>query len=201
MTHRWMIDFDDVLADRAEAFVRGCNTKFGSSITLEEETTWDWWRQQPKEYADYVWKDLYLDDEWFLRDVQPCPGAINALTDLLTNLDGIAEEVKIITARTNDRLSVAVEWVAQHLPDGLWAHVVSTESENGEELSKAFLCKYYNLNIIVDDNADNLRQMNAYRQQLFLVDKPWNRHELLTRVERVTGLSEVVDRVATQVAA
>ncbi len=194
--YRWMVDFDGVLADLDKAMIDSCNKKFGSNYTVDEIDNWHWWSQQPQQFADYVWKQCYPDLDWTLEKVQPEDGAIEAICDLLTNLDGVAEEVIIVTARKPDSTKVAGKWLEKHLPGDVRVKLVGTAGYR-----KSQYCQMHRLNVVVDDHTDNLRTMNAYRQRLFLVDKAYNVKDVVTRIERVASLSEAVKTVAAEVAA
>jgi uncharacterized HAD superfamily protein len=193
--NRWMVDFDGVLADLQGAFIRCCNARFGTDYVESDETSWNWWREQPQEYADFVWKECYPDTDWFLREVQPYPGAVEALVDLITNIDGIADNVKIVTARQPELTPVVGEWLERRLPDGVNIVIISSPKH------KAQVCRGYGLNVVVEDGPHNLAQMNAYRQRLFLVDRPWNADALMAKVTRVSGLPEAVNVMAQREAA
>jgi 5'(3')-deoxyribonucleotidase len=190
MSNRWMIDFDDTIADLHGAFIRCTNERFGTAYTMRDVTSWNHFREQPKEIGDFIWTTCYPDADWFLAEVQPLPGAIDALVDLITNIDGIADDVKIVTARHPDLTPMAAEWLERHLPDGVNVTVISSPKR------KALVCRDYDLNVVVEDGPHNLAQMNAYRQRLFLVDCPWNADVLLAKVTRVGGLPEAVRIVA-----
>jgi hypothetical protein len=198
-----MVDFDGVLADHATAMVRGANARFDTNYTVGEITDWHWWRTQPREVGNYVWNDLFADEEWFLEQVQPYEGAIEALVDLCTNLDGICDSVRVITARQDHAAPAAVRWLEQHLPPAVTVPLTAIGSarHHGRALPKSHFCQHYRLNTVVEDSADQLRTMNAYRQQLFLVERPWNEAELLAKVQRVGGLQDAVQWATSRVVA
>jgi hypothetical protein len=194
----WMVDFDGVLADHETAMVRGCNERFGTNYTVDEIDNWHWWRQQGKEISNYVWGDLFSDEEWFLEHVEPYEGAIEALVDLATNLDGVADSVRVITARIDKHAPTAVRWLEKYLPPTV---TVPFTAIGSSKKPKSHFCKFYRLNAVVEDSAEQLRTMNAYRQHLFLVDRPWNSQELLAKVMHVSGLAEAVQWASARVVA
>jgi hypothetical protein len=194
----WMVDFDGVLADHETAMVKGANERFSTNYTVAEITHWDWWKEQPKEIGNYVWGDLFTDEDWFLEHVEPYEGAIEALVDLATNLDGVANSVRVITARIDKNAPAAVRWLEKYLPPTV---TVPFTAIGSSKLPKSHFCKFYRLNAVVEDHADQLRTMNAYRQHLFLVDRPWNSQELLAKVMHVDGLAEAVQRASARVVA
>lgn len=203
-----MVDFDGVLADLSSAFITGCNDRFGTSYTVEDEDDWNWWRRQPPKFADYVWKELYPDADWFLSEVRPYPDAIQALADLMTNLDGIVSDeewdtrsgppVQIITARSDDQTPMVKPWLEKYLPRGIEVYVFGMGSSG---FKKSDFCHLRRLNVVVDDGAHNLRSFNSYSTKLFLVERPWNAKELLANVTRVAGLQDAVNLMTEEAAA
>ncbi|MCC6382630.1 MAG: hypothetical protein IT304_08965 [Dehalococcoidia bacterium] len=191
MSRRWMIDFDGVLADLQGAFVAAVNEKFDAGYTVEEIDDWHWWSRQPKPFAAYIWKTCYPDVDWTLEAIAPYPGAIEALADLLTDGE-IAEELRIVTARPREHAGIIVKWLHTHLPHlDLSANLITA----GRDYPKSHYCGIHRLDTVVEDGAHNLRVMNPMRQALYLVDRPWNQHDILPHVERVAGLEAAVASV------
>ena len=197
MTRRWMIDFDGVLADLNGAFVRSVNDKFNVHYDVEEITDWHWWDRQTKHFADYAWRQCYPDADWFLSNVQPYPGALRALADLVTSGDLTDDcPVRIVTARRPEHTKMLVPWLAKHLPVLDLKGIIVCEGG----YPKNHYCKLFRLDTVVEDGAHNLRVMNPHRQRLYLVDRPWNQAEIVPGSERISGLHEAVDREATVLA-
>jgi uncharacterized HAD superfamily protein len=195
VNNRWMIDFDGVLAALDDAMIASCNEKFGTDYRVDEIDNWEWWSQQPKKFSDYVWRECYPSLEWTLSNVHPEPGAITALCDLLTDGE-LAEEAVIVTARKADSTKIAAEWLKEHLPPGVTVKIVSTAGYR-----KSAYCQMHQLDVVVDDHANNLRDMNSFRQRLYLVNKPYNAHELVTGMHRVDSLADAVADMAPRQAA
>lgn len=173
-----MIDFDGVLADLSGAFIRGCNEKFGTTYVEGDEVDWSWWRRQPKQFADYVWKELYPDPEWTLHEVLPYEGAIDALRGLVFAHRGHC----VVTARKKGQERLVEDWLGRF---GIAMPVIAT----GGAYPKAHYCKLHRLDVAIDDGAHNLEPMIGTRTNLFLVDRPWNRQKELPTVTRVPGLA------------
>jgi uncharacterized HAD superfamily protein len=191
-----MVDFDGVLADLDTAMVVAVNEKFDTNYTTADAIDYNWWRREPTRFFQYFWKECYASLAWSLEKLHPEPGAIEALADLLTNTDGVAEDVRVVTARDDASTRIAAEWLAHHLPDTLKVVIASTKGYR-----KSQYCDYHRLNVVVEDAAHNLRPMNSFRQKLYLVEKPHNANELLARVTRVKSLAEAIADIGAQVVA
>ena len=180
MTRRWMLDFDGVIVDLQGALVRSCNERFQTSYTVEDVTDWKWWSRQPKHFADYVWKECFHSRDWFLENVTDHIGVGAAIDWLHVRGDHTA----IVTARPQKHRPMLEQWLEDW---GIYAelHIVGSDP-------KIAYCHKLNLDTVVEDGAHNLRPMNADKQTLFLVDRPWNRHEILSGATRVSGLAEAV---------
>ena len=188
-----MIDFDGVLADLESALVAGCNEKFSTNYTVEEVDDWHWWSRQPKQFADYVWKVLYPDRDWFYERVHPYPGAIEALADLLTDGE-VADKVVIVTARHRDHLIRVQTWLYNQGVVGLDAVPVLAI---GRSYPKSHYCQIERLNIVVDDGVHNVNGMHPERQRSFLIERPWNAQAFVgPHVSRVPELQAAVNAIA-----
>jgi hypothetical protein len=175
-----MLDFDGVIADLQGAMVRSCNERFGTRFTVESLTDWNWWFRQPKHFSDFVWKECYPDKEWFLNNVTDYIGAGIAINWLRDRGDYAA----IVTARPQAHREMLEQWLQDWGID-LPLYIVGSDPKSG-------YCQKLQLDTVVEDGAHNLRPMSPAKQTLFLVDRPWNQHELLPGVTRVPSLSEAV---------
>jgi uncharacterized HAD superfamily protein len=185
--NRWMIDFDGVLADLSGAFIRSCNAEFGTAYSEADETDWHWWRSQPQEHSTFVWQTCYPDHDWTLANVEPYEGALEALEEL-----AFTSKPMIVTARTGVHQILVDRWLARHAP-GLALPVIAIGGQKG--VSKASCCARFKLDVVVEDGPHNFTGMNAKRQTLFLVDRPWNQSEPPKGVQRVESLLDAVERM------
>lgn len=192
MSHRWMIDFDGVLADLDSGFLRAVNEKFFTTYTEDSVTDWAWWRRQPKKFADYVWKECFHDPAWFLREVKAYPGAIEALADLLTDGE-LADDLQIVTARPERHREMVIAWLRQEMPQFDLQNILTC---TGGQYPKSHYCAIHRLNTVIDDGLHNFREMNPKVQRLFLADRPWNQQGARPELERVSGLQEAIDAAA-----
>lgn len=191
--NRWMIDFDGVLADDHSAFVESVNKKFGTDYRIEEITSWNFFREQGKDIADFVWKECFQSEEWFYHNVGPYPGVLEALADLLS--DSATEYACIVTARQRDQGRWIKEWLYDLSTPLLPLGNIPVFTVGHEP--KIETCKRLDLNIIVDDKPDNLNGFNPLRTSLFLVNRPWNAdYRESPYVQRVDGLQDAINQAA-----
>ena len=179
-----MLDFDGVIADLQGALITACNERFGTRFTVEDVTDWDWWSRQPKQFADFVWKECYGDTGW-RHEVAPYDGVYDAVYALYER----GEKAVIVTARTRPHDDGMRQWLGSYGLDFLDVIAIGRDA-------KSAYCQKLGLDTVIEDGAHNLRAMDPAKQTLFIVDRPWNRHEVLPGVMRVSGLPEAVEVTA-----
>lgn len=193
MSRNWMIDFDGVIADLSGAMIRSCNEKFGTEYADGDEASWNWWREQPRAFEEFVWHQCYPSKTWFLSEVQPYEGALEALADLLTD-PLLAESVMIVTARPESHKDRILTWMSnQNIPLITKIPIVCAG-----KTKKSAICAKHMLDTVVEDGVHNLEEMNSHSMSLFLVDRPWNRDADIDKATRVSGLQGAVDHVAKE---
>jgi uncharacterized HAD superfamily protein len=176
------IDFDGTIADTTDAKIRYALERFGETVTATETYSEEGMRRLGEErFREMV--EASHGTEWTLT-MQPMPGAVEALHDL-----GTEHELFVVTARNDDEIGWAREWLEPHgLP---FIDVVHTSRE-----SKAIACDALAIDLMLDDSPYVLRQLEESRLQLALIDAEYNRAgELPERTHRVEGWTGFADLV------
>ena len=161
-------DFDGVIADTAEAFLRIACEEYGlCGFRLEHIT-----RFEVEHCLDIPAK---LSEEIFtkiLRDsiavgLRPMPGALEVITELAERAG-----VTVITARP--LLEPVLDWFAQHLPPAVVSSVRVLAMGDHDDKPRHILA--HGLDSFVDDRAETCQQLHAAGIQPLVFRQPWNQH-------------------------
>jgi hypothetical protein len=146
-------DFDGVIADTAEAFLRlACEEHGLCGFRLEEITRFEVEQclDMSAETAAAIFGSILADSLGV--GLKPMPGALEVLTELAET----AGTVTVITARP--RLQPVLDWFACHLPpSALQAVRVVAMGDH-------------------DDRAETCQQLHAAGIQPLVFRQPWNQH-------------------------
>lgn len=107
MPLRILVDMDGVLCDLVGKWFRAYNDEYKDEVTLDRMHVWG-----PHRYAregKKIYK--YLGSPGFFRDLEPLPGAIDGMRQLVR--DG--HDVVIVTAAKRGQRD-KLDWVYEHLP-------------------------------------------------------------------------------------
>ncbi|MCG6930785.1 MAG: hypothetical protein LJE64_09545 [Desulfofustis sp.] len=160
-------DFDGVIADIGEVFIRLARVDHGyNSIALEQITTF-----QVEECLDM---DLRIVEKIFtdiLEDsvgtgLKPMTGAIETLTRL-TSIDGVT----IITARP--QTDPVRDWLEHHCGSEAAAKMLLVTS--GDHDDKERYIRRHNLSYFIDDRVNTCVQLAASGLTPLVFSQPWNR--------------------------
>lgn len=161
-------DFDGVIADTAEAFLRIACEDYGlCGFRLEHIT-----RFEVEHCLDIPAK---LSEEIFtkiLRDsiavgLRPMPGALEVIAELAERAG-----VTVITARP--LLEPVLDWFAQHLPPAAASSVRVLAMGDHDDKPRHILA--HGLDSFVDDRAETCQQLHAAGIQPLVFRQPWNQH-------------------------
>ena len=174
---RLLIDMDGVLCDLVGKWFAAYNAKYGDRLTLDQMTEWG-----PHRYAregKRVYK--YLSKPGFFRDLQPLPGAVDGMRELVQ----AGFDVVIVTAARRghqDKLA----WIEKHLPFLPRHHVIFAHRK---ELVRG--------DIMFDDAPHHLENFARHGGQPVAMAYPYNAR---VSYPRVTSWKEFTDFVFTYVA-
>lgn len=166
-----MFDFDDVLNDLSQCWVRELNRRYNKRVRWEDVISYDL-RQSYPELSDYQLYAPYLDGTVYL-DIHPVPEAQKLIETLTPEHD--------IVLVTSNLLGIEAVPLYEYLWNG--------EPTRSVDYLLQFLGQYYpqidHTNVIVacrkglidgdvliDDNPANLCLFHGIR---ILIDKPYNR--------------------------
>jgi len=91
----------------------------------------------------------------------------------------------VVTARNRPHEQLTRKRVETHFP-WIFSDFLFMNKYAEDEVPKSQLCQQMWIQVLIDDNAENIHDMNAVGMPWFLMDKPWNQwvkdSELLHRV-------------------
>lgn len=165
-------DFDGVIADVAEAFLRIACRDYGCcTITIEDITSFELERCLPmeKEVVEAIFSTILHDSVG--NDLQPLPGAIETLNHL-----GERSPITVITARPV--LQPVRDWFAAHCP-ARTARRIELIATGDHDNKESFIRKC-GLRHFIDDRASTCRQLAAAGLEPIVYSQPWNsrQHDL-----------------------
>jgi hypothetical protein len=163
----WLgFDFDGVIADTAEAFLRLACEDYGlCGFCQEDITRFEVEHCLPIDAATVA--DIFRK---ILHDsvgvgLQPLPGALEVLTELAETAG-----VTVITARP--LLTPVLDWFAQHLPASVAASIRVLAMGDHDDKARHILAQ--GLRCFVDDRAETCQQLHSAGIQPLVFRQPWN---------------------------
>jgi uncharacterized HAD superfamily protein len=160
-------DFDGVIADIGEAFLRlACSDHNYCTLKLEEITSFQvgTCTKIPEIIVQKIFTDILKDS--LATRLLPNPGAIDTIT-MLTQLS----EVTIITARS--LANPVSDWLENYLAPSTCTkiHLIAMSDHN----EKVPYIKEQNLQFFVDDRAETCSQIAEAGLTPLLYQQPWNK--------------------------
>ena len=160
-------DFDGVVADTAEAFIRLCCEEYGlCSIRLEDITDFEVERCLDLEpgIADAVFTRILRDS--LAAGLQPMPGALRILAELTE-----FSPVTLITARPYPQ--PVRDWLDALLPAPVSRRISVVAM--GAHDDKPRHIRQHGLDFFIDDRAETCFQLAAAGITPIIFSQPWNR--------------------------
>ena len=167
-------DFDGVIADTVEAFIRIACEQYAHCGIRPEDIT-DFSVEQCLDMDAGIAESIFLQ---ILQDsvgtgLLPMPGAV----EVLGELTGQAQ-VTIVTARPE--AEPVHHWLQTIFPDPVWPHIRVVAM--GDHDDKARHIKDLGLSTFIDDRAETCLQLRSAGISSIVFAQPWNRerHDLPT---------------------
>lgn len=165
-------DFDGVIADTGEAFIRlACEEFAYCSYSLEDITTFqvEECLSIPSDQVEQIFYSILKDS--LATGLQPMPGSLEVLQEMAE--DG---QVTIITARPLEE--PVADWLSFFLPASTCCNI--TLVAMGDHDDKARYIEQQHLKYFVDDRMETCLQLAKTEITPIVYKQPWNqdRHHL-----------------------
>ena len=165
---------DGVLCNLLGKWLARYNTEYGDRIRLEDLETWGPHRIAKAGRSIYK----YLSLPGFFRDLEPIPGAIEGVRELMAR----GHEVVVVTAARSGHRD-KLDWLREHLPFLPRENVVFTHRK---ELVRG--------DLLFDDAPHNLAAFAGYGVAVAMA-YPYNRSAPFRRVEGWSEFLRLVDEL------
>lgn len=166
-------DFDGVIANTAEAFVRIACNEYNYSFSLDDITNFaiEECIDIDRETVNKIFHDIMLDS--LSTGLQPMEGAVSVLGELAAH-----SPITIITARPYEQ--PVIDWCDQFFPAPIKKAVRLVAM--GDHDDKLRYIQQHNLGYFIDDRAETCTQLAASEIVPLVFTHPWNRdrHNLPT---------------------
>ena len=172
--HQIGFDFDGVIADTAEAFIRlACTEHEYCGFTLENITNFDLENclNIPRNLVEKIFTDILIDS--ISTNLQPIPGAIRSLKQFTA-----LSPVTIITARPISQ--PVCDWLDNFFSGETREKIKVVAT--GDHNDKVRYIHEHGLKYFIDDRAETCMQLAREAITPFVFTQPWNkdRHNLPT---------------------
>ncbi|MCV0430346.1 hypothetical protein [Nitrosopumilus sp.] len=172
------LDVDGVLADVIISWIN-YNNSIRPKIDKYQITNWEFW------------KEFKIDPFDFYSELSSCwknwisiPATEENLSSLTKSLSNIGQ-VDIVTAREHSTNSFVKSWLDHH--DVSYDNYVSVI----DGPMKADL----NYDVFIDDSPLNAEKFLENNKKVFLYSQPWNQHIHNNQIQRVSNLTEVIEKI------
>ncbi len=159
-------DFDGVIADIGEAFLRiACEEYDYCAFTLEDITSFDveTCTKIPDHIVDTIFSAILADS--LATGLQPIRGALKVIGEITQQ-----SNVTIITARS--LASPVIDWFANYLPDQTCRCIKIIAMRDHDQ--KVKYIRQNNLEFFIDDRAETCAQVADAGLVPILYRQPWN---------------------------
>ncbi len=172
------LDVDGVLADVIESWLIYSN-KIRPVIFKDDITNWDFWKKFKINRYDFYEELTACWKNW--NSIPPTEDNLSIITQNLSNFG----QVDIVTARELSTDSFVKNWLKLH--DVTYQNYVSVI--NGP--MKADL----DYDIFIDDSPLNAIKFLKHKKNVLLYSQPWNQHISDPNIQRISTLSEAVEKL------
>lgn len=159
-------DFDGVIADTAEAFIRLCCEEYGyCSFKLEDITDFEVERclNMDVEVVEAVFTRILLDS--VKVGLKPMPGSVQVLKELTR--EGV---VTLVTARPDP--GPVADWLGSVMPSSVYENIQIVAM--GAHDDKPRYIREHGLECFIDDRVETCHQLHEAGLNPIVFSQPWN---------------------------
>lgn len=172
------LDVDGVLADVIESWLIYSNS-IRPIISKDDITNWDFWKKFKINRYDFYEELTLCWKNW--SSIPPMENNLSTVTQKLSNFG----QIDIVTARELSTDLFVKNWLKQH--DITYQNYVSVI----DGPMKADL----DYDVFIDDSPLNAIKFVKHKKNVFLYSQPWNQHISDQNIQRISTLSEAVEKL------
>jgi len=188
-------DIDGVLADFNSSFIEDAVRVTGRDLFPPRPfdiPCWDYPQHSgyTEQETDLIWSRIVENPHWWLS-LDPYEGTRDVL-ERLTLLDFKGHDIYFITSRPGKEAKHQTEMWLRH-------HGFQTRPTVLISSAKGLCAEALNLGRYVDDrdlNVVDVRNQRAWKTDVYLVDRPWNR-TAMTNISGITRVTSPLEVIAT----
>ena len=165
---RIVVDMDEVMAQFVAKVLRRWNALSGKNFTRDDITSW---RMEEVLGADHLGRtaegliDEWLAEDGFFEDLDPVPGAIEAVNKMRAHGYDVVFATSIPEVAVHSYTGKR-RWLRKHFPHMSMKDMIAVSRK---ELIDG--------DILIDDGAHNIEDwVKARKEGAVIFDAPWNRH-------------------------
>jgi uncharacterized HAD superfamily protein len=186
------LDLDDTLINFAEQMIHFHNHVYGTNYKFHEFHSFlfhEVWGGDAKTNKAEV--EAYYKSDHF-KNITPIAGALDAVEKL--SRDNV---LFIITSRRNNVSSITKDQVSRFFPDKFQQiYCTGQYDPDDKPITKAEICDSLNIDILIEDSADNANSCVKNGRRIYMFNRPWNINRIiLPEVKRVDSWTEVLDDI------
>lgn len=144
-----LVDMDDVLVNLVECWVAELNMRYGTSVSVEDITSWEITEAFPSLTEERIFEPLHDSDFWY--KLSPLPDAPKCLVNLLNK----GHVIRIVTASYYKTLPAKMDVLFRDYPFLNWSDVIVADDK-----------KLIRGDVLIDDGIHNLEGA-PYKKLLF----------------------------------
>ena len=172
------LDVDGVLADVIVSWINYSNS-IRPHISKNQVTDWEFWKKFDINPFDFYSELSYCWKNW--ESLPPTEENLSSTTKSLSTLG----QVDIVTARERSTDSFVKNWLNFH--DISYDNYVSVI----DGPMKADL----DYDVFIDDSPLNAVKFLENKKKVILYSQPWNMHISNNNLDRITNLSEAIEKI------
>lgn len=187
------IDLDDVLGNTAESLDKFHNLKYGTSLKLEDHTTYalnELWNCSMDDTKNRI-HEFFKSD--FGENITLLDGSKDGVLKLSKKYDLI-----VLTSRPIKFQKITEIWIEKNFPN-LFKEVVITNkqySDSGRSKEKFEICHEKGIDLMIEDHLFYAEQNANNNIFTYLFNKPWNqKNNLHERIKRVYSWKDILNEL------
>lgn len=183
------IDIDEVVVEYIKHYLKFCEANLGKKFLLEEISKFNLWKVLDISREEVVGIARKFNEERLFLELNFIEGSKNAINFLSKEND-----LFFVTSRPPEIKVETIKFFEQHFPE-LNFEIIFSEKSNGNEKSKAQICKEFEIPLLIEDRRKYALDCAQNGIKVLLMDKPWNQNCEHENIIRVKDWKEVLEKI------
>lgn len=188
------IDIDDVISSTVPSLLAFFIQKYNIHIKYEEYDNYKLHEQKV-----FVEKNINMNDthdiwnEFFDSEYAKQMELVPWSKEMVEKLNSEWFDIILITARWESLRPHTIEWLQNTIPNIEFNNIYFTGNFKWKWSCKSEICLKYNIEYMIEDNAENCIALSKNWIKSYLITRPWNKHYNIvdSNIKRVSGWHEI----------